>query len=234
MTFTRFWEPEQYGCQMGTRKIIHVDMDAFYASGEQLDNPQLRGKPVIVAWKGNRSVVCSASYETKSFGVHSAMPAVRAEHLCPTPIFIAPDFTRYRAVSRSVREIFTRHTARQRLRAENSGRCYACKPATGEATQRFPLSELQESAERYETTSAPQCVQVGLRASRATSYVPSVNETSGWAGYALADFVQPISFAKEGGQDCGLCCKQWQSSSPAMMQSEDQHPLRARSAFPMQ
>ncbi len=95
---------------MGTRKIIHVDMDAFYASVEQRDDPQLRGKPVIVAWKGNRSVVCAASYEARSFGVHSAMPAVRAERLCPSAIFIAPDFTRYRSVSRSVREIFKRHT----------------------------------------------------------------------------------------------------------------------------
>jgi DNA polymerase-4 len=95
---------------MGTRKIIHVDMDAFYASVEQRDDPQLRGKPVIVAWKGNRSVVCAASYEARRFGVHSAMPAVRAERLCPTAVFIAPDFTRYRAVSRSVREIFKRHT----------------------------------------------------------------------------------------------------------------------------
>jgi DNA polymerase IV len=95
---------------MVIRKIIHVDMDAFYASVEQRDDPQLRGKPVIVAWKGNRSVVCAASYEARRFGVHSAMPAVRAERLCPTAIFIAPDFTRYRAVSRSVREIFKHHT----------------------------------------------------------------------------------------------------------------------------
>lgn len=85
-------------------------MDAFYASVEQCDDPQLRGKPVIVAWQGNRSVVCAASYEARSFGVHSAMPAVRAERLCPAAIFIAPDFIRYRAVSQSVREIFKRHT----------------------------------------------------------------------------------------------------------------------------
>jgi DNA polymerase IV len=92
------------------RKIIHVDMDAFYASIEQRDDPHLRGKPVIVAWKGNRSVVCAASYEARASGVRSAMPAVRAERLCPTATFMVPDFTRYRAVSRSVREIFKRHT----------------------------------------------------------------------------------------------------------------------------
>ena len=95
---------------MGIRKIIHVDMDAFYASVEQRDDPQLKGKPVIVAWKGNRSVVCAASYEARSFGVRSAMSAMRAERLCPAAVFIAPDFTRYRAVSKSVREIFERHT----------------------------------------------------------------------------------------------------------------------------
>src|SRR5437762_2664271 len=85
-------------------------MDAFYASVEQRDNPDLRTKPVIVAWKGNRSVVCAASYEARAFGVRSAMPATRAERLCPAAIFVAPDFTRYRAVSKSVREIFKRHT----------------------------------------------------------------------------------------------------------------------------
>ena len=95
---------------MGVRKIIHIDMDAFYASVEQRDDPGLRGKPVVVAWRGNRSVVCAASYEARVFGVRSAMPAMRAERLCPEAVFIPPDFVRYRAVSRSVREIFKRHT----------------------------------------------------------------------------------------------------------------------------
>jgi len=95
---------------MAVRKIVHIDMDAFYASVEQRDDPQLRGKPVVVAWLGNRSVVCAASYEARRFGIRSAMPAVRAERLCPEAVFVPPDFPRYRAVSRVVREIFKRHT----------------------------------------------------------------------------------------------------------------------------
>jgi DNA polymerase-4 len=92
------------------RKILHIDMDAFYASVEQRDEPSLRGKPVAVAWRGARSVVCAASYEARVFGVRSAMPAIRAERLCPQLVFVPPDFVRYKTVSRQVREIFARHT----------------------------------------------------------------------------------------------------------------------------
>lgn len=92
------------------RKIIHVDMDAFYASVEQRDDPALRGRPVVVAWRGPRSVVCAASYEARAFGVRSAMPALRAGRLCPQAVFVPPDFGRYRAVSQQVRAILLRHT----------------------------------------------------------------------------------------------------------------------------
>lgn len=95
---------------MAIRKIVHIDMDAFYASVEQRDRPELRGKPVIVAWRGKRSVVCAASYEARRFGVRSAMAATQAERLCPQGIFIPPDFVRYRSVSRRTREIFLEHT----------------------------------------------------------------------------------------------------------------------------
>src|ERR1700728_3684898 len=95
---------------MAVRKIVHVDMDAFYASVEQRDDPSLRGAPVVGAGRGNGSVVCAASYEARRFGVRSAMPALRAERLCPEAVFVPPDFVRYRAVSRSVREIFHRYT----------------------------------------------------------------------------------------------------------------------------
>lgn len=98
------------GSIIGGRKIVHIDMDAFYASVEQRDRSELRGQPVVVAWRGKRSVVCAASYEARRFGVRSAMAATQAERLCPHAIFVAPDFPRYRAVSKAVREIFLRHT----------------------------------------------------------------------------------------------------------------------------
>lgn len=92
------------------RKIVHIDMDAFYASVEQRDDAGLRDLPVVVAWRGARSVVCAASYEARRYGIHSAMPALRAERLCPQAHFVAPDFPRYRAVSRQIHDIFARHT----------------------------------------------------------------------------------------------------------------------------
>jgi DNA polymerase-4 len=95
---------------MSGRQIVHIDMDAFYASVEQRDDPNLRGKPVVVAWLGNRSVVCAASYEARKYGIRSAMPALTAERLCPSAIFVPPDFTRYRAVSSAVRDIFKQQT----------------------------------------------------------------------------------------------------------------------------
>ncbi len=85
-------------------------MDAFYASVEQRDDASLRGKPVVVAWPGKRSVVCAASYEARRYGVRSALPALTAERLCPEAIFVRPDFVCYKAVSQAVREIFQRHT----------------------------------------------------------------------------------------------------------------------------
>jgi DNA polymerase-4 len=93
-----------------TRKIIHVDMDAFYASVEQRDNPELRGKPVAVGGSAARGVVAAASYEARAFGVRSALPSITAKRRCPQLIFVSPRFDVYRAVSAQIRDIFSEHT----------------------------------------------------------------------------------------------------------------------------
>ncbi|MGE0423207.1 MAG: DNA polymerase IV [Reyranellaceae bacterium] len=92
------------------RKIIHVDMDAFYASVEQRDNPELRGKPVAVGGASRRGVVAAASYEARVFGVRSAMPSLTAQRLCPELIFVKPRFDVYRAISQQIRAIFFEYT----------------------------------------------------------------------------------------------------------------------------
>jgi DNA polymerase-4 len=92
------------------RKIIHIDMDAFYASVEQRDNPGLRGMPVAVGGSAERGVVAAASYEARKFGVRSAMPSVTAKRQCPELIFVKPRFDVYKAISLQIREIFAEHT----------------------------------------------------------------------------------------------------------------------------
>ena len=92
------------------RKIIHIDMDAFYASVEQRDNPELRGKPVAVGGSAERGVVAAASYEARKFGVRSAMPSITAKRQCPDLLFVKPRFEVYKAISRQIRDIFAEHT----------------------------------------------------------------------------------------------------------------------------
>src|SRR5437870_4342678 len=95
---------------VGCRKIIHIDMDAFYASVEQRDDPELRGKPVAVGGSRERGVVAAASYEARAFGVHSAMPSITAKRKCPDLIFVKPRFDAYKAISLQIREIFAGYT----------------------------------------------------------------------------------------------------------------------------
>ncbi len=96
--------------QPGLRKIIHVDMDAFFASVEQRDNPELKGRPVAVGGAGGRGVVAAASYEARRFGVRSAMPSVTAQRLCPDLVFVRPRFDAYKEASRQIRRVFEHYT----------------------------------------------------------------------------------------------------------------------------
>lgn len=93
------------------RKIIHVDMDAFYASVEQRDNHELRGKPLAVGGSGGRGVIAAANYEARVFGVKSAMPVQVALRKCPKLLFVRPNFDKYKSVSKEIREIFERYTS---------------------------------------------------------------------------------------------------------------------------
>ncbi|MFC2708053.1 MAG: DNA polymerase IV, partial [Neisseria sp.] len=95
---------------MSQRKIIHIDMDAFYASVELHEQPHLKGLPVVVAWDGTRSVICAASYEARKFGLHSAMSVATAKRLCPQAVFVQPHFDLYRQVSAQIHAVFRRYT----------------------------------------------------------------------------------------------------------------------------
>ncbi|MBU6395415.1 MAG: DNA polymerase IV [Sphingomonadales bacterium] len=103
-------DPDDEETASGLRKVIHIDMDAFFASVEQRDNPELRGKPVAVGGSSARGVVAAASYEARVFGVRSAMPSVRAARLCPELIFCKPRFDVYKAVSQQIRSVFLHFT----------------------------------------------------------------------------------------------------------------------------
>jgi DNA polymerase-4 len=103
-------DSENLSAPATARKIIHIDMDAFYASVEQRDNPDLRGKPVAVGGSRERGVVAAASYEARKYGVRSAMPSITAKRQCPDLIFVKPRFDVYREISQQIREIFAEHT----------------------------------------------------------------------------------------------------------------------------
>src|SRR5918911_1094159 len=103
-------ERDGAGVASAQRKIIHIDMDAFYASVEQRDDPELRGKPVAVGGSRERGVVAAASYEARRYGVRSAMASVTAKRKCPDLIFVRPRFDVYREISLGIRAIFAEHT----------------------------------------------------------------------------------------------------------------------------
>lgn len=150
------------GGRIGTtlRKIVHVDMDAFYAAIEQRDQPALRGLPVAVGGGQTRGVVMTASYEARRFGVRSAMPGGRAARLCPELVFVPPRFEIYKAVSRQIRDIFQRHATLVEPLALDEAYLDVTEPANGPAPA-MAIARLIKEQIREET---------GLTASAGVSF----------------------------------------------------------------
>jgi DNA polymerase IV len=151
---------------MPPRKIIHVDMDAFYASVEQRDNPELRGRPVAVGHDALRGVVAAASYEARAFGVRSAMPSTTARRQCAELAFVPPRFEVYRAVSREIRAIFGYYTALIEYTAL-IGRSRLTKPIS---TSRRTLRGLRTASATANEIRARILKETGLTASAGISY----------------------------------------------------------------
>ncbi len=142
------------------RKIIHVDMDAFYASVEQRDRPELRGKPVAVGGSGQRGVVASASYEARHYGVRSAMPGVTARRLCPDLLFVKPRFEVYRRVSEQIRGIFRDYTELVEPLSLDEAYLDVTQPLRGPASATLIAAEIRRRIE----------AETGLTASAGVSF----------------------------------------------------------------
>ncbi|MCP2080854.1 UNVERIFIED_ORG: nucleotidyltransferase/DNA polymerase involved in DNA repair [Methylorubrum zatmanii] len=142
------------------RKIIHIDMDAFYASIEQRDDPSLRNRPVADGGSRERSVVMAASYEARCFGVRSAMPSATACRLCPDLMFVRPRFEAYKAVSSEIRAVFREHTPLDEPVALDE----AYLDVTGN------LKGLQSATEVARNIRATILARIGLTASAGVSY----------------------------------------------------------------
>ena len=154
------------------RHIIHADLDAFYATVEQLDNPELRGKPVLVGGRPeSRGVVATASYEARPFGVRSAMPMRTAVRLCPQGIIVRPRFTRYREMSRQVMEVFREFT--ELIEPQSLDEAYLdISDAVDEAEGRWPLGVALELKRRVKAETG-LTVSVGVSVSKAVSKIAS-------------------------------------------------------------
>ena len=159
-------------CRLGMRHIIHADLDAFYATVEQLDNPELRGKPVLVGGRPeNRGVVATASYEARPFGVRSAMPMRTAVRLCPQGIIVRPRFYRYREMSRQVMDIFRDFT--EVLEPLSLDEAYLdISGAVDEAEGRWPLGLALDIKRRVKDETG-LTVSVGVSVSKSVSKIAS-------------------------------------------------------------
>ena len=185
------------------RKILHVDMDAFYASVEQRDDPSLRGRPVAVGGRGGRGVVAAASYEARPFGVHSAMPMAWARRRCPDLVVVPPRFAVYKAVSGQVRAVFERYTDLVEPLSLDEAYLDVTEPLTGPASGTLIAQRIR--AEIREAT--------GLAASAGVSYGKFLAKTA--SGLAKPDGLRVVTPDEAPALVAGLPVERFHGVGPA-------------------
>ncbi len=185
------------------RKILHVDMDAFYASVEQRDDPALRGRPVAVGGSGGRGVVAAASYEARPFGVHSAMPMMHARRLCPDLVVVPPRFDAYKAVSDDVRAVFARYSDLVEPLSLDEAYLDVTEPLDGPASGTLLAQAIR--SEIRETT--------GLAASAGVSFGKFLAKTA--SGMAKPDGLRVITPQEAPAVVAGLAVEDFHGVGPA-------------------
>src|SRR5690554_1497920 len=178
------------------RKIIHIDMDAFYASVEQLDNPALRGKPLAVGGSEKRGVVAAASYEARKFGVRSAMSGMAAKRNCPDLIFVPPRFERYREVSKQIREIFLEYTDLVEPLSLDEAYLDVTKNKTGNPSATLIAREIREKIKERTGLNASAGISINKFVAKIASDINKPNGQKTIPPEEVISFIQDLDVKK--------------------------------------
>tara|TARA_R110002072_G_scaffold174802_17_gene330553 strand:- start:8656 stop:9807 length:1152 start_codon:yes stop_codon:yes gene_type:complete len=190
----------QYFCVMHDeipiRKIIHVDMDAFFASVEQLDNPDLRGKPVAVGGSSDRGVVSAASYEARKFGVRSAMSSIVAKKLCPDLIFVKSNFERYKEVSKKIRTIFLEYTEKVEPLSLDEAYLDVTENKTGNPSATLIAKEIRQKIFEQTGLTASAGISINKFIAKVASDINKPNGQKTIAPEEVLDFLEKLDIRK--------------------------------------
>ncbi len=178
------------------RKIIHVDMDAFFASVEQLDNPDLRGKPVAVGGSSDRGVVSAASYEARKFGVRSAMSSIVAKKLCPDLIFVKSNFERYKEVSKKIRTIFLEYTEKVEPLSLDEAYLDVTENKTGNPSATLIAKEIRQKIFEQTGLTASAGISINKFIAKVASDINKPNGQKTIAPEEVLDFLEKLDIRK--------------------------------------